>query len=58
MSLFAIRSMSREGSQPKWNSVSVGMDFLGCTPEVLVVGDAGGGVPERRVDWCDISAYD
>ena len=36
----------------------VGMDVLGDTLAVLVVRDAGGVVPERRVDWYDISAYD
>ena len=36
----------------------VGMDVLEDTLAVLVVRDAGGVVPERRVDWYDISAYD
>ena len=35
----------------------VGMDVLGDTLAVLVMRDAGGVVPERRVDWYDISAY-
>lgn len=33
----------------------VGMDVLGDTLAVLVVRDAGGVLPERRVDWYDIS---
>lgn len=33
----------------------VGMDVLGDTLAVLVVRDAGGVIPERRVDWYDIS---
>ena len=36
----------------------LGMDVLGDTLAVLVVRDAGGVIPERRVDWYDISAYD
>ncbi|MDE2663474.1 MAG: hypothetical protein F4Y74_12505 [Gemmatimonadales bacterium] len=34
----------------------VGMDVLGDTLAVLVVRDAGGVIPERRVDWYDISS--
>lgn len=33
----------------------VGMDVLGDTLAVLVVRDAGGVIPERRVDWYDVS---
>ncbi|MYC89519.1 MAG: hypothetical protein F4X22_15025 [Gemmatimonadales bacterium] len=36
----------------------VGMDVLGDTLAVLVVRDVGGVVPERRVDWYDISTVD
>ena len=34
----------------------VGMDILGDTLAVLVERDAGGVVPERRVDWYDVAA--
>ncbi len=34
----------------------VGMDVLGDTLAVLVERDAGGVVPERRVDWYDVAA--
>lgn len=34
----------------------VGMDVLGDTLAVLVVRDAGGAIPERRVDWYDLAA--
>lgn len=34
----------------------VGMDVLGDTLAVLVERDAGGIVPERRVDWYDVAA--
>ena len=34
----------------------LGMDVLGDTLAVLVVRNAGGVVPERRVDWYDISS--
>lgn len=35
---------------------AVGMDVLGDTLAVLVERDAGGVVPERRVDWYDVAA--